>query len=212
MLRLYFTGYNGSAAHRSNLEHNLEVLHDPAYTIDRRSMVMRGVDDDFIKEKGVLQHESHRPEWAVCYQELTAMNAPGYVFFFRADARLTVDLLQVIIDWCNMDRDFLIIRGHPFHANPVEPGLWGARFQDALFERYLAGYPLNHVPDTLALFLTNYIWPLVTQENTYEHDTVYKKTVEGAMSFFGVPAGEDGFDPMWLRAAEQPARYMPWLK
>lgn len=94
------------------------------------------------------------------------------------DSRLGERERAAIDDWLNGDKDFHIIRDHPYHATEILGGMWGARngilkgIKDMIHDHNNGSYDNKYQVDQN--FLRDVIYPIV-KDNAEVHDEFFEK-------------------------------------
>ena len=95
------------------------------------------------------------------------------------DSRLSIREKAAVDEWLASDRDFHIMRDHPYHATEILGGMWGARNGilkgiKGMITNYDKGdYDNKHQVDQN--FLREIVYPIV-KNNSLVHDEFFDKT------------------------------------
>jgi hypothetical protein len=110
--------------------------------------------------------------WKASMWRFYQADGPNTVIVRDADSRISYREKFAVDEWLASDKDFHIIRDHPYHAVPIMAGMWGARngilkgITDQI-ERYEV--------DKFGVdqdFLKDVVFPKVVKES-FVHDTFY---------------------------------------
>ena len=89
------------------------------------------VSDDIIRE---LQTHSHveivpmgEPGWNGMFWRFLAADSDDTMISRDTDSRLNHREKSAVDEWLNSDKDFHIMRDHPYHATEILGGMWGVR-------------------------------------------------------------------------------------
>ena len=94
------------------------------------------------------------------------------------DSRLSVREHAAVQEWLSSDKDFHIIRDHPYHATEILGGMWGVR--NGLLKGIKASidnYDKGEFDDKWQVdqnFLRDVIFPTV-QDKSFVHDEFFEK-------------------------------------
>lgn len=94
------------------------------------------------------------------------------IFLSRdCDSRFSHREYEAVKEWLNSDKDFHIMRDHPYHSVPILGGMWGCRrgiMRDISLRRKIEEWNQYQRKGIDQDFLSQCIYPLV-KENAIEH-------------------------------------------
>lgn len=102
------------------------------------------------------------------------------VFISRdTDSRLSYREKAAVDEWLASDKDFHIMRDHPYHAVPILAGMWGCRngIADGMVEKifeFAAAHKHNEEKQSDQIFLAEQIYDSV-KNNSMVHDPFFEK-------------------------------------
>jgi hypothetical protein len=101
------------------------------------------------------------------------------VFISRdTDSRLNPREKAAVNEWLASDKDFHIMRDHPYHKTEILAGMWGCRngilkgIRDMIFNYDMGSYDQTYQNDQN--FLRDVIYPIV-KDNSMVHDEFFEK-------------------------------------
>ena len=91
------------------------------------------------------------------------------------DSRLNFREKHAVDEWLNSDRDFHIMRDHPYHRTEILGGMWGCRNHILKeMDEWTSAYTKGNFWQVDQNFLTNAVYPLV-KSNSFVHDEFFEK-------------------------------------
>jgi hypothetical protein len=142
-------------------------------------------------------------------------SAVSVVLSRDADSRVSARESAAVDAWLHSDKDFHVMRDHPYHDVPIQGGMWGVR--NGLLgnmRRLIDAFPKSDYWQVDQQFLTFVIAPMV-RDRWLEHDEYYAKkpfpvaAVDG--QFVGQPF--DQFDhPLKMRPSRFEAPLLRMLQ
>ena len=92
------------------------------------------------------------------------------------DSRLWYREKLAVEEWLKSDKDFHIIRDHPYHNVPILAGMWGVRNNFLKNMKTLCSqYNKEDLKQSDQNFLRDVIYPIV-KDKSYTHDTFFQKS------------------------------------
>lgn len=113
-------------------------------------------------------------DWTGMFWRFFAADSQDIMISRDADSRLSYREKAAVDEWLASDKDFHIMRDHPYHAIPILGGMWGARngilkgIKDVIHD-YSKG---NHWQVDQE-FLKDVIYPLI-KDCSYVHDPFFE--------------------------------------
>ncbi len=116
--------------------------------------------------------------WNGMFWRFFAADSHDVVISRDTDSRLGEREKAAIDDWLKSDKDFHIIRDHPYHATEILGGMWGARngilkgIKEMIYEYDKKAFDDKYQVDQN--FLREVIYPVVKEE-ALVHDEFFEK-------------------------------------
>jgi len=93
------------------------------------------------------------------------------------DSRLSIREKEAVDEWIESDREFHVMRDHPFHVAAIMGGMWGMKTgafkaMKHKIEQFINGGYHDDAKGADQAFLWGLIWP-VAQSDVYTHDPFY---------------------------------------
>ena len=93
------------------------------------------------------------------------------------DCRLSIREKEAVDEWVESDKEFHVMRDHPFQLSPIVPHLWGMRvgkFKDMKekTKRFIEGNYHKKRGGLAEAFMWASIWP-IAQTNSFIHDPYF---------------------------------------
>ena len=111
------------------------------------------------------------------------------------DCRLSKREKEAVDQWVDSDKEFHVMRDHPFQMSPIVPNLWGMRvgnFKDMKLKtkRFIDGKYHRTTGGLAEAVMWAYIWP-IAQNNSFIHDPFFTKG-------FDFPEKRDQEEAVWF--------------
>jgi hypothetical protein len=118
---------------------------------------------------------SEQGDWTGMFWRFYAADGDDVVISRDTDSRLSFREKDAVDEWLNSDKDFHIMRDHPYHGTPILGGMWGCRNGilkgiNTLINNYVKGNYWQVDQN----FLKEIIYPIV-KNNLCVHDEYFEK-------------------------------------
>lgn len=130
-------------------------------------------------------------DWTGMFWRFQAISDPdvGVMLSRDTDSRLTPREAAAVEQWLSSDKNFHIMRDHPWHGTEILGGMWGARkpiLQD--MKQLINGYVKQSYWQIDQQFLRNIVWPRVVNDSCV-HDPFFQNipfpTPRNGLEFVG---------------------------
>jgi len=113
-------------------------------------------------------------DWTGMFWRFSACKDSGVMLSRDTDSRLSLREKLAVDEWLNSDKDFHIMRDHPYHTTEILGGMWGCRNGilnniDELINGYIKG-DFWQVDQN---FLREIVYPKIIN-NCFTHDSFFK--------------------------------------
>jgi len=114
--------------------------------------------------------------WNGMFWRFFAADSPDIMISRDTDSRLGWREKAAVDEWLASDKDFHIMRDHPYHATEILGGMWGVRngllsgIKDMIANYNTGSYDNKYQVDQN--FLREIIWPLV-KDKSFVHDPYF---------------------------------------
>ena len=119
---------------------------------------------------------SEKGDWTSTFWRFLAADHSNDIVLSRdTDSRLNKREKAAVDEWLNSDKDFHIMRDHPYHATEILAGMWGCR--NGILEGIgdlIDDYQKENFWQVDQNFLREEIYPLV-KDRSYVHDEFFEK-------------------------------------
>jgi protein O-GlcNAc transferase len=119
---------------------------------------------------------SEKGDWTSTFWRFLAADHPNDIVISRdTDSRLNKREKAAVDEWLNSDKDFHIMRDHPYHATEILAGMWGCRngILEGI-EDLIDGYQKENFWQVDQNFLKEKIYPLI-RDRSLVHDEFFEK-------------------------------------
>ena len=127
------------------------------------------------------------------------------------DSRLSVREREAVDEWMESDKNFHIMRDHPYHVTAIMAGMWGMKKTARInmkskIEKFIRGKFHEDKKGVDQAFLWGLIWPLAMEDNI-THDPFYTENApfptperdpEAMVYYVGECVNED--DGLWSQS------------
>jgi len=153
------------------------------------------------------------------YWRFIAAADPRYeaIIFRDVDSRLLQRDVDAVNAWLATDKQFHIIRDHPYHTSPMMPGAWGLRPSEVskMIPVFLDAYAMRNVPRAEAFFLQTYLYP-VAKHDSVVHDPFFEQkdfpNPRQGGEFISQSFDENDVPNQdFINALNKPPKLVPWL-
>tara|TARA_R110002051_G_scaffold309748_1_gene382540 strand:+ start:799 stop:1485 length:687 start_codon:yes stop_codon:yes gene_type:complete len=130
----------------------------------------------------IMMNESEN-KWAASFWRFLSADGEDIVISRDTDSRFTQREVDAVESWLSSDKDFHVMRDHPYHGIEIMAGMWGCRNGIIKGIRELIkdyenedSWKCDEFPHCQVdqKFLREHIWPKVI-ENTCTHDDFFAK-------------------------------------
>ena len=113
--------------------------------------------------------------WEGMFWRFFAADSDDVVLSRDTDCRFSEREVNAVNDWLNGDKDFHVMRDHPYHGTEILGGMWGSRngILRGIIE-WITEYKKGDFWQVDQNFLREVVWPKV-QNNTCTHDEFFAK-------------------------------------
>lgn len=127
----------------------------------------------------VMQTSADSTGWNGMFWRFKAADSYDTVLSRDTDSRLSQREKAAVDEWLNSDKDFHIIRDHPYHATQILGGLWGVRngLLKGVIGKAITNYDKKDFDNKYQVdqnFLKDIIYPLV-KDKAMVHDEFFEK-------------------------------------
>jgi hypothetical protein len=139
------------------------------------------VPKNIISDLKTLQSETIMMDgsgWNGMFWRFLAADSDDIVLSRDTDSRLNLREKAAVDDWLNSDRDFHIMRDHPYHGTEILGGMWGAR-NGVLrgVSSWIKSYDMGNYNNRYQVdqnFLREIVYPIISN-NASVHDEFFEK-------------------------------------
>ena len=102
------------------------------------------------------------------------------VIFRDTDSRLNTREKAAVDEWLTGDKNFHIMRDHPYHKFPILGGMWGLKKNNKYnIKKMLEDFQKNRIKDAYGTdynFLGNELYPLIKEDSCVHDEFIDKKS------------------------------------
>jgi hypothetical protein len=134
-------------------------------------------------------------DWTGMFWRFLSADSDDVMLSRDTDSRITQREVDAVSEWLESDKDFHIMRDHPYHGTQILGGMWGCRngILKGISE-WMEKYTKGDFWQVDQNFLREMIYPKI-QNNTFVHDEFFEKkpfpTKRKPREFVGQAFNED---------------------
>jgi len=134
-------------------------------------------------------------DWTGMFWRFLSADSDDVILSRDTDSRITQREVDAVNEWLESDKDFHIMRDHPYHGTQILGGMWGCRngILKGISE-WMENYTKGDFWQVDQNFLREMIYPKI-QNNTFVHDEFFEKksfpTKRKSREFVGQAFNED---------------------
>jgi len=118
---------------------------------------------------------SEKGDWTGMFWRFFAADSQDIIISRDVDSRLSYREKAAVDEWLSSDKDFHIMRDHPYHGIPILGGMWGSRNGILRgIKNMVAKYKKGNYWQIDQEFLTSIVYPLV-KDRAHVNDPFFEK-------------------------------------
>lgn len=145
-----------------------------------RFYVGKSVPSDIVSSLKAIENTEvvlmeEEGDWTGMFWRFTAADSNDVVVSRDTDCRPSWREVKAVEAWLNSDKDFHIMRDHPYHGTEILGGMWGARNGILLgINQKISEYSKGNFWQVDQNFLRSVVYPLVC-DRAMVHDEIFER-------------------------------------